>query len=85
MPKVGNSDAVHFPYYEVIQAILNGDKLNMIEWMVARMMDCKLDRIGALVYQPYIMALICSKTSFIGVDETLHKIFPAILQQEGFL
>ena len=48
MPKVGNSDVVHFPYYEVIWAILNGEKLNMIEWMVARMMDYKLDRSSAL-------------------------------------
>ena len=75
MPKVGNSDVVRFPYYEVIWAILNGGKLDMVEWMVARMMECKLDRSGAMVYQPYITALIRSKTSLIGVDEILHKSF----------
>ena len=48
MPKVGNSDAIHFQYYEVIQAILNGEKLNKTEWMATRMMDCKLDRSSAL-------------------------------------
>lgn len=48
MPKVGNSDAVRFPYYEVIWDILNREKLNLIEWMAARMMDCKLGRSGAL-------------------------------------
>ena len=85
MPKVGNSDAVHFPYYEVIQAILNGDKLNMIEWMATKMMDYKLDRSGALVYQSYIMVLIRSKTSFIGVDETLHKSFQPFYNKKGFL
>ena len=31
MPKVGNSDVVHIPYYEAIQAIMSGDKLNIAE------------------------------------------------------
>jgi len=42
MPKVGNSDVVRFPYYEVIEAILSRDKLNMVEWMATRMMECRL-------------------------------------------
>ena len=42
MPNVGNSDVVRFPYYEVIRAILFGDKLNMVEWMAARMIECRL-------------------------------------------
>ncbi|CAD6337111.1 unnamed protein product [Miscanthus lutarioriparius] len=41
MPKVGNFDVVRFPYYEVIQGVLSGDKLNMVEWMAARMMECR--------------------------------------------
>ena len=52
MPKVGNSDAVRFPYYEVIEAILSGDKLNMVEWMATRMMECRLGQercLGLLV------------------------------------
>ena len=50
IPKVGNSDAVRFPYYEVIQVVLSGDKLNMVEWMAARMMECRVDKRGALVF-----------------------------------
>ena len=50
MPKVGNSDVVRFPYYEVIRAVLSGDKLNMVERMAARMIECRLDRKGALVF-----------------------------------
>ena len=42
IPKAGNSDAVLISYYEVIRAIRNRDKLNMIEWMATRMMDYKL-------------------------------------------
>ena len=85
IPKVGNSDAVLISYYEVIRAIRNRDKLNMIEWMATRMMDYKLDRTCSSVFQPYIMALICSKTSFIGVDETLHKSFWPFYNKKGFL
>ena len=50
MPKVGNSDAVHIPYYEAIEAIMSRDKLNIVEWMAARMVECRLDRRGALVF-----------------------------------
>ena len=50
MPKVGNTNAIRFPYYEAIQAIQSGDKLNMVEWMAARMIECRLDRRGALVF-----------------------------------
>ena len=75
MPKVGNSDAVCIPYYEVIRAIMSGDKLNFVEWMAARMVECRLDRRGALVFQPYIMALIRHKTCFLGVDGVGHRYF----------
>jgi hypothetical protein len=50
MPQVGNSDDIRFPYYEAIRAILTRDKLNMIEWMATRMIECRLDRRGALVF-----------------------------------
>ena len=75
MPKVGNSDVVRFPYYEVIRAILFGDKLNMVEWMATRMIECRLDRRGALVFQPYIMALVNHKMVVLDVDDVVHKAF----------
>ena len=50
MPKVGNSDVVRNPYYEAIQTIMQRDKLNIVEWMAARMVECRLDRRGALVF-----------------------------------
>ena len=75
MPEVGNSDVVHFPYYDVIRAILSGDKLNMVEWMAARMVECRLDRRGALVFQPNIMALVNHKMVVLDVDDVVHKAF----------
>ena len=75
MPKVQNFDVVLIPYYEAILTIMSGDKLNIVEWMAARMVECKLDRRGALVFQPYIMALIHHRTGFLGVDGMVHKAF----------
>jgi hypothetical protein len=47
---------------------MSKDKLNIVEWMSTRMVECKLDRSGALVFQPYIMALIRHKTGFLGIE-----------------
>ena len=54
---------------------MSGDKLNIVEWMATRMVECRLDRRGALVFQPYIMALIHHKTSFLGIDGVVHRYF----------
>ena len=75
MPKVQNFDVVLIPYYEAILAIMSGDKLNIVEWMATRVLVCRLERRGALVFQPYIMALIHHKTSFLGVDGVVHRHF----------
>ena len=75
MPKVGNSDVVRFPFYEVIRAVLSGDKLNMVERMAARMIECRLDKRGALVFEQYIMALVNHKTAVLDVDDEVHKAF----------
>ena len=58
-----------------VQATLSWDKLNMVEWMAARMIECRLDRRGALVFQPYIMALVNHKTVVLDVDDEVHKAF----------
>jgi hypothetical protein len=89
MPKVENSDAICIPYYEAIRAIMSRDKLNIVEWMATRMVECRLNRRGALVFQPYIMALIHHKTSFLGIDGAVHRHFHPFmnkkeaLEQEG--
>ena len=54
---------------------MSGDKLNIIEWMAARMVKCRLDKRGVLVFQLYIMALIHHKTGFLGVDGVVHRHF----------
>ena len=54
---------------------MSGDKLNMVEWMAARMIECRLDRRCALVFQPYIMTLVNHKTAVLDVDDVVHKAF----------
>ena len=75
---------VRFAYHEIIP-IRTGDKLNMIEWMAARMIDYKLDRRRALVFQPYIMALIHHKTGFLGIDCTVHRHFHPFMNKKEAL
>jgi hypothetical protein len=48
----------------------------MIDRMIFKMLDCKIGMGTSLVFQPYIMALILSKTGdFRGRLETRHKIY----------
>lgn len=88
IPKVGNNDSIRFPYYKVIRAILSGVKLNIVEWMISRMIECKLDQRCALVFQSYIMELVSSKTVVLDVDDEMHRVFhpfknkKSVLQQE---
>ena len=75
MPKVRNNDVIRFSYFETIRAIHSRDKLNMVEWVAARMIECKLDRSCDMVFQPYIMALVNHKTVVLDVDDEVHKAF----------
>ena len=47
----------------------------MVEWMAARMIECRLDRRCALVFQPYIMTLVNHKTAVLDVDDVVRKAF----------
>ena len=41
LPKVGNSDATRTKYYVAIKSILDGTKVNWIDFLVKEMMVCK--------------------------------------------
>jgi hypothetical protein len=49
------------------------------------MVECRLDRRGGLVFQPYIMALIRHKTSFLCVDGAVHKHFHPFMNKKEAL
>ena len=69
----------------VIRAILDGVKLNMVDYLVSEILDSKHNFKSGLAYQPYIMALVKSKVIFQGVAEQVHKSFRSHLDIKVFL
>ena len=41
LPKVGNTDAILEKYYVAIKSILDGTKLNWVDFLVEELMWCK--------------------------------------------
>lgn len=54
----GNENALPWPYYEFINDILSGVKINLLDQLVNQMMECKQDVHAHLALQPYITALV---------------------------
>ena len=75
LPKVGNSDAIRSKYYVSIKSILDGTRVNWVDFLVKEMMVCKHEVRGALGFWPYIMALVESKAYLQGIEEVVHKSF----------
>ena len=60
LPKVGNTDAILEKYYVAIKSILDGTKVNWVDFLIEELMVCKHEVRGSLDHQPYIMALVKS-------------------------
>lgn len=54
----GNENALPWPYYEIVNAVLSGVRINLLDWLVSQMMECKRNVHAHLALQPYIMALV---------------------------
>jgi hypothetical protein len=74
-PKIGNTDAIREKYYVTIRSILNGTKVNWIDFLVAELMCCKHEVRGSLGYQPYIMALVKHLVVLEGIEGVRHKSY----------
>jgi hypothetical protein len=61
LPKVNDTSAIRTKYYVAIKSILDGTKVNWVDFLVKEMMVCKHKVRGALGFYPYIMALVESK------------------------
>ena len=48
MPKVGNTDVIQTKYYVAIKSILDGTKVNRVDFLIKEMMVCKHEVRGAL-------------------------------------
>jgi hypothetical protein len=64
LPKVGNTNAIREKYYMAIKSILNGTKVNWVDFLVEELMWCKHEVQGSLGHQPYIMALVKAMVAF---------------------
>jgi len=72
----GNDNAIGWPFYEIITAVMSGEKLNLLDWMVNQMLECKQDVHSPLALQPYIMAMMLRTVSdFRGVSDISHQIY----------
>lgn len=57
VPSIGQG-AIEWPTLEIINALLNHHSINLLDWLVTQMLECKWDINAPLVLQPYIMALV---------------------------
>ena len=48
LPKIGNTDAIREKYYVTIRSILDGTKVNWIDFLVTKLMWCKHEVKGSL-------------------------------------
>lgn len=72
----GNESALPWPYYKFIYVVLCAVKINLLDWLVNQMMECKRDVHAQLALQPYIMALVLRTVrEFCGVCEVQHQCY----------
>ena len=67
-----------------IKSILDGTKVNWVNFLVKEMMVCKHEVKGALGFQPYIMAFVKSKACLQGIEEVVHKSFHPHFNDKDF-
>ena len=58
-----------------IRSILDGTKVNWINFLVAELMCCKHEVRGSLGYHPYIMALVKRLAVLEGIEGVRHKSY----------
>ena len=75
LPKIGNTDAIREKYYVAIRSILDGTKVNWIDFLIMELMWCKHEVKGSLGYQPYIMALVKHLAVLEGIEGVRHKSY----------
>ena len=87
VPSAGGDDyAIGWPYFEIINAVLSGDPINLLDWMVRQMLECKWDVNAPLILQPYVMVLVChSIKNFKGNCKGSHQVYWPFIDNEAYL
>lgn len=77
---------VRWPTLEVIQAVLKGVEINLLDLLITQLLECKRNVHKPLGLQPYIMALVeHTVIGFYGTLEEQHCAFVPYLSDEAFL
>jgi hypothetical protein len=81
-----DDSALKWPSMEIVNAVLSGELINLLDLMVNQMMECKRNVNAPLILQPYIMALVLHIIrDFHSVCETSHDIYIPFPGQERYL
>jgi hypothetical protein len=79
-----DDSALKWPSKEIVNAVLSIEPINLLDWMVNQMMECKRNVDAPLILQLYIMALVLRIVKdFHGVYETSHGVYIPVTP--GFL
>lgn len=85
VPSIGQG-AIEWPTLEIINALLNRRSINLLDWLVTQMLECKWDTNAPLVLQPYIIVLVlCTVKNFHGTYKVWHPIFRPFLIRTHYL
>ena len=87
VPSAGDNDnVVGWPSFEIINAVMIGDSINLLDWMVHQMLECKWDVKAPMILQPYVMALVlCTIENFGGACEINHQVYWPFIKDESYL
>ena len=77
VPSAGDNDnVVGWPFFEIINAVMISDPINLLDWMMRQLLVCKWDVNAPLILQPYIMALVLHTIkNFGGSCEINHQVY----------
>ena len=87
MPSVAvESSAIGWPFLEIIYVMMSREKLNLLDWMVSKMLDYKRDVCAPLALQSYIMALVLRTIkNFKGNCKVGHQVYWHFIDNEAYL
>lgn len=75
MTKSGNREAIRFKYWNLINHIMFGQKVNVLILMLDQMADIKVGMESKIPFARYVISLIKAKTSFVGTTSSKHDAF----------
>jgi hypothetical protein len=85
MPKGGDQNMVRFKYWNFINHVMFGRKIDVVDLMMDQKAEKKVTLEHNIPFGPYVMALIKVKTRFRGACPIKMKSFHPFNNESGFL